>query len=151
MADEQASVAAMIGGLDSTQLAAAKLSRTFNDVIIGPRANGQFPATKVGLPVSALNAKQKALIIAAMKRWVLDIDDKTGAEIIATYTKELNDTYIAYSGTGTFTKPTDYVRIDGPGIWLELVVQTAVNGNNEIHFHTVWRDHRHDYGNNCTF
>lgn len=149
--DEQETVAAMIGGLDTAQLTAAKLPRRFNDVVMGPRANGQFPDTKVGLPVSSLNAKQKTLIMNAVKRWVLDVDDATAATIIAAYTKDLNNTYIAYSGSGKFDRPADYARIDGPGIWLEFVCQAAVQGTGQVHYHTVWRDHKKDYGNNFTF
>lgn len=149
--DEQETIAAMIGGLDTAQLAAAKLPRRFNDVVMGPRANGQFPDTKVGLPVSSLNAKQKTLIMNAIKRWVLDVDDATAADIIAAYTKELNNTYIAFSGSGKFDRPADYARIDGPGIWLEFACQAAVVGTGQVHYHTVWRDHKKDYGNNFTF
>lgn len=149
--DEQETIAAMIGGLDTAQLTAAKLPRRFNDVIMGPRANGQFPDTKVGLPVSSLNAKQKTLIMNAIKRWVLDVDDATAADIIAAYTKELNNTYIAFSGSGKFDRPADYARIDGPGIWLEFACQAAVVGTGQVHYHTVWRDHKKDYGNNFTF
>lgn len=60
----------------------------------------------------------------------MDTDDATAASILATYTSELANTYISYgsntSGTAGsastfFTTNTDYVRIDGPHVWIEFV------------------------------
>lgn len=36
------------------------------------------------------------------------------------------------------------MRIDGPGVWIELAVQTTDKGAS--HYHSVYRDKRHDYG-----
>ena len=39
-----------------------------------------------------------------------------------------------------------YVRIDGPRVWMEFVVQPAVANPEELHYHALWRDKQSDYG-----
>ncbi len=148
MSSEAASMLAMIGGLTMAQQATAKLAQTFNDVVLGPNGNGQFPTTKVGIPCSQLSAAQQALVLAAMRPWVNDSDDATAASLLTTYQNQLDNTYIAYSGTGQFTASGDYARIDGPNVWIEFACQGGVVYRNQIHYHTVWRDHARDYGGN---
>jgi hypothetical protein len=43
--------------------------------------------------------------------------------IMAKYKVELADTYISYSGSGAMYKVNDYVRIDGPSVWIEYSKQ----------------------------
>jgi len=136
---------ALLASLSATELASAKLSATFSDVLLGPNKDGQFPATKQGLAVSGLTAAQKQLVLNAMKPWLQDADDATGTAMLALYESELNDTYIAYSGNTTLANNADYVRIDGPSVWIEFVCQSGVVVRNQIHYHTVFRDHTRDY------
>jgi len=37
----------------------------------------------------------------------------------------LVSTYVAYSGEGTFAIDNDYIRIDGPRVWIEFAVRKA--------------------------
>lgn len=148
---EQAAMASMLASLSSTQLASAKLSSTFSDVVLGPGSDGKFPATKLGVQVSSLSTAQQALVLAAIKPWVLDADDATAASLLATYQNELASTYISYSGNATLAANADYVRIDGPSVWIEFVCQSGVVFQNQIHYHSIWRDHTRDYGGNFTF
>jgi hypothetical protein len=148
MADEAAAMLAMVKGLTTTQQAQAKLSQSFGDVLVGPRQDGQFPNMKVGLPVKSLTAKQQALVLAAMKPWVNDSDDATAASLLAAYQRQLPATYIAYAGTGAFGTNGDYVRIDGPSVWIEFVCQNGVIYHSQIHYHSIWRDRIRDYGGN---
>lgn len=135
----------MLASLSTAQLATAKLSTTFSDVLLGPGKDGQFPATKQGLAVSTLSDAQKALVLAAIKPWTQDVDDATGAALLAIYTNELNSTYIAYSGNATMEANADYARIDGPSVWIEFVCQSGAVIRNQIHYHTIFRDHTRDY------
>ena len=160
LAQEQSVMAAMLASFTTAQLATAKVSSTFSDVVLGPGSDGKFPATKVGIAGSALTSAQQALVIAAMKPWVYDTDDATAATTIATYTTDLASTYISYGSNtaGTsgdastfFITNTDYVRIDGPHVWIEFVCQTGVVFPTQIHYHSIWRDHTSDYGGNFTF
>ncbi|MFD7711683.1 DUF3500 domain-containing protein [Streptomyces sp. NPDC059786] len=142
---------AMLGGLSSTQLTQAKLSQSFSDVLLGPGKDGAFPTTKQGLAVSQLTSAQKQLVLAAVAPWVKVADDTTAASLLATYESELDQTYISYSGNSTLTAQGDYVRIDGPGVWVEFVCQNGVIYRNQIHYHTVYRDHTRDYGGEFSF
>lgn len=142
---EQTAMAAMLASLSTAQLATAKLSTTFSDVLLGPNKDGQFPTTKQGLAVSTLTAAQKALVLAAIKPWAQDADDATGTALLAIYEKELDATYITFSGNAALTTNADYARIDGPSVWVEFVCQTGVVYRNEIHYHTIYRDHTRDY------
>ncbi|GGO30090.1 DUF3500 domain-containing protein [Deinococcus humi] len=148
---EQTGMAAMLASLSSSQLASAKLSQTFSDVLLGPKQDGKFPATKAGLKVGSLSTAQKALVLAAMKPWVQDADATTAAALLATYESELNDTSIAYSGHASLSTNADYVRIDGPSVWIEFVCQNGVVYSSQLHYHTVWRDHTRDYGASFSF
>jgi hypothetical protein len=66
---------------------------------------------------------------------------------MAKYRRELNDTWLSYSGTPTLAAENDYVRIDGPSLWIEFSMQPGriVQG---VHPHSVWRDRTGDYGGN---
>ena len=157
IAQEQSAMTTMMASLSTSQLAIAKLNSTFSDVVLGPGQDGQFPSTKVGIKVSTLSTAQKALVLAAMKPWTQDVDDTAGATLLSVYESELDNTYIAYTGSGTsgnastfLSTNINYVRIDGPSVWIEMVAQTGVVFPNQIHYHTIWRDHTRDYGVDLT-
>jgi Protein of unknown function (DUF3500)/Secretion system C-terminal sorting domain len=143
---EQAAMVAMLSSLTTAQLASAKLSSSFGDIVLGPGKDGQFPATKAGIACSTLTAAQKALVISAMKPWTRDADDASGSAIQALYESELDATYISYAGNPTLTANSDYVRIDGPSVWIELICQSGVVVQGQIHYHAIYRDHTRDYG-----
>ncbi|MFJ4201704.1 DUF3500 domain-containing protein [Streptomyces sviceus] len=142
---------ALTGSLTTEQLAAAKLSQSFGDVLLGPGSDGEFPATKAGLKVSELSPKQQKLVLAAIHPWVADVDDATAKQLMKTYAKELKDTYISYSGGTGLDTNGDYVRIDGPSVWVEFICQTGVVYRDKVHYHTVYRDHTRDYGSEFSF
>ncbi|MGW0419555.1 DUF3500 domain-containing protein [Streptomyces sp. NPDC003015] len=141
----------LTGSLTTEQLAAAKLSESFGDVLLGPSEDGDFPTTKEGVKVSSLSAKQKKLVLAAIHPWVADVDDATARQLMKTYEHELNQTYVSYSGGTGLDTQGDYVRIDGPGVWIEFVCQDGVVYRDQIHYHTVYRDHTRDYGSEFSF
>lgn len=157
MEDERSALRAMLASLSTSELATAKLSTTFGDCLMSPgESNGNtntFPTTKQGIAVSSLSAAQKSLVLAAIENYVSDMDETTAAAIMATYTNEIDQTYIAYTGSGTtgntssfLVSNSNYVRIDGPTVWIEFACQNGIVIQNQIHYHSVWRDHVHDYG-----
>ncbi|QRR00139.1 DUF3500 domain-containing protein [Dyadobacter sandarakinus] len=145
---ERAVFATMLGGLSSTEQATAKLSSTFSDILLGPGNDGSFPSSKSGLQVGSLTAAKQSLVLDAIKLYVNDLDATTAASILATYTNELASTYISYSGTTAVASQNDYVRIDGPNVWIEFSYQGGVIVRNTPHPHSVWRDRSGDYGGN---
>jgi len=156
LTQEHDAMAAMLASLTADQLAAAKLTQTFSDATLIPGetngGTGSFPSTKIGLAVSSLTAAQKQLVLEAMKPWVLDMEATVAANLLAIYQSELDGTYIAFTGNGVagdatsfLNANTNYARIDGPSVWIEFVCQSGVVFRNQIHYHTVWRDHLRDY------
>ncbi len=157
LTQERDALANMLASLTTAQMATARLTQTFSDVLLSPgESNGNtntFPATKAGLAVSALTDAQKLLVLEAIKPYTRDLDDTVAANLLAIYQNELNNTYIAYTGSGTsgsassfLNTNTNYVRIDGTSVWVEFIVQTGAVFRNSIHYHTVYRDHTRDYG-----
>ena len=66
--------------------------------------------------------------------------------VLAKYTSELTNTYIAYSGSTSVTIENDYIRIDGPSVWIEFSYQGGIIIRNTPHPHSVRRDRITDYG-----
>jgi len=120
-------------------------------VLLGPGEDGQFPETKEGIKVSELSPQQKKLVLKAIHPWVANVDDATAQQLMKTYERELNETYVSYSGGTALDTQGDYVRIDGPGVWIEFVCQNGIVFQGKIHYHTVYRDHTRDYGSEFTF
>lgn len=157
LAQEQAALANMLASLSAAQLTTARLTSTFSDVTLAPGesngGSGVFPSTKVGLQVSTLSEAQKLLVLEAIKPWVQDLDDTVAANLLSIYQNELNGTFIAYTGNGTsgnassfLNANTNYARIDGPTVWIEFICQNGIVFRNQIHYHSVFRDHVRDYG-----
>ncbi|QKZ12278.1 DUF3500 domain-containing protein [Spirosoma sp. KUDC1026] len=145
---ERLAFAAMLTGLSSTEQTTAKLSGTYSDLVLGPGQDGKFPATKSGLQVGTLSSDKQALVLNAIKLYVNDLDATTAATVLTKYTSELSNTYVSYSGTTAMSSQNDYVRIDGPSVWIEFSYQGGVIIRNTPHSHSVWRDHSGDYGGN---
>ena len=146
MEQERLAFAAMLTGLNSTEQTTAKLSGTYSDLVLGPGQDWKFPTTKVGARVGDLTAAKQTLVLNAIKLYVNDLDANTAATLLTKYTNELADTYIAYSGTTGVTNQNDYIRIDGPNVWIEFSYQGGVIIQNTPHPHSVWRDRTTDYG-----
>jgi hypothetical protein len=156
---------------DSSTSAAAKLSGTFSDVVMGASGNSDgnfktlsYPTSARGLQYSAMNATQKAYVRTAIEAWVNTQAADVASTLLGEYLSDtaLASTYVGYGVGQNGTKadfsaypnsaasPLDaqrsYIRIDGPRVWIEFVVQQGVVFGNNIHYHTIWRDKTADYG-----
>ncbi|WP_432504751.1 DUF3500 domain-containing protein [Kineococcus arenarius] len=140
------SVKAVTASLSEEELAQAELTETFSDVLVGPGEDGQFPEAQSGVKVGDLTDEQKQLVLAAIRSWVGIVDDAVAEDLMATYESELDDTYVSWSGGTELTEHADYVRIDGPSVWIEFVCQNGIVLSDQIHYHTVYRDKVRDYG-----
>lgn len=141
---ERAAFAALLGSLDQTQATTAKLATSYNDLVLGPGNDWAFPTTAEGLLGSALTAQQKDLVTAAMRTYVGDVTDADGQRILDGYVRELDQTRVAYSGGTAVDAVGDYVRIDGPSVWIEFSLQNGIVLDG-AHPHAVWRDRKTDY------
>jgi hypothetical protein len=144
----------------------AKLSGTFTDVVKGvvvEMIEGQMPkgGTDTGFPLSyptgntdrgilygALSAEEQALVRAALESYASLPGAAITQPLVAAYESPaaLAETYVGYSGQPDLSAEGSYVRIDGPRIWMELVVQRAVADRTKLHYHALWRDKQSDYG-----
>ncbi|WP_373990250.1 DUF3500 domain-containing protein [Duganella sp. BuS-21] len=156
---------------DSASAAAAKLAGTFTDVIMGASGNSDgnfkslvYPASGRGLPYSAMNAKQQTYVRTAIEAWVNTQASDVAATLLGAYLADdaLAATYVGY-GVGqngvkadfsaypnALASPLEaqrsYIRIDGPRVWIEFVVQQGVVYGTDVHYHAIWRDKTNDYG-----
>ncbi len=145
LVQERDSLAAMLAAFSTAELVTAKLSGNFGDLVLGPNKDWQFPATKSGIKASTLSAAKKSLVLAAIKTYVADMNDADAATIMALYTAGLDETYVSYAGNTNLLNQGDYVRIDGPRVWIEYSTQNGIILSPK-HPHSVWRDHQSDYG-----
>ena len=132
----------LLHSLTPSQQAQARLDASFSDVYVGPGRDGQFPAHE-GVPVSALSAASKGLVRQAIAAWTGD--SAQAAAYRKRYNAELAQTKVAYSGGTALNTEGDYVRIDGPHVWIEFCCQGS------DHYHTIWRDRTSDYGAEFSF
>ncbi|GIE85188.1 DUF3500 domain-containing protein [Actinoplanes regularis] len=151
MAAQKNSVAALAASLTTKQMTAATMAESFGDVLVGPQKDGQFPATKEGVPVKTFSPGQKRLVLDAIKAWVSNSDDASARQLLKIYESELDRTVVGISGGTGYETQGDYLRIDGPSVWIEFVCQNGVVYRDQIHYHTVYRDHTRDYGGEFSF
>jgi len=153
----------------ATALAAfpgARLSGTFTDVVKGVEVTmvpGQMPSGGTdtgfpqsyptgtqdrGVPYSALEPAQQALVRTALRSYASLPGAAISQPLVAAYESPaaLGETYVGYAGAADLSAKGAYVRIDGPRIWMEFVVQPAVANPAENHYHALWRDKQSDYG-----
>lgn len=147
MVQEQAAFAAMLSALSPAEQQQAMLQEIFTDVVVGPQKDDNFPTKREGVRIGDLNPQQQALVFAAIETYVGDINPQDTAEIMRKYQSELAETYIAFSGTPALSTKNDYVRIDGPSVWIEFSIQPG-RSLPGIHPHSVWRDRETDYAGN---
>jgi Protein of unknown function (DUF3500) len=144
VSQETDAMKALLASLTVSQLATAKSSSSFSDILLSPGKEWQFPATYTGLACGGLSDAQKTLALNVIKTYTNDIDATSAAKFLSLYTSELDKTYITYAGTGNMNTKNDYFRIDGPHVWIELSMNGGVIYSSP-HAHSVWRDRVYDY------
>jgi uncharacterized protein DUF3500 len=144
----------------------AKLSGTFTDVVKGVvvvPVPGKLPTggTDTGFPMSfptgntdrgilyeAVSPEAQAAVRAAIESYASLPGAAITQPLVAAYESPaaLAETYVGISGAPDLSTEGSYVRIDGPRIWMELIVQRAVADRSKLHYHALWRDKQSDYG-----
>jgi hypothetical protein len=146
--------------------AKARLSGTFTDVVKGVVVTGvpgqqmtggtdtgfphTYPSGDVdrGIKVSTLSPEQQELVRLAIGSYVSLPDVAITAPLLAQYLspEDLSQTFVGFAGSPDLGTNGSYVRIDGPRVWIELVVQRAIALPDQLHYHSLWRDKQSDYG-----
>jgi len=143
LAPMRESLHGLLASLTPEQTRRAKLEARFNDVYVGPQKDGQFPAKSEGVSVSELSEASKEFVKKAIA--ARTGDSPQGVEYRKLYEAELDKVKVSYSGTTNLCDRGDYVRLDGPRVWIEFATQGS------DHVHTIWRDRLTDYGAEFSF
>ena len=143
LAPMRESLQGLLASLTPEQSKQAKLEARFNDVYVGPGKDGKFPTKSEGVSVSELADVSKDFVKKAIAAWTGD--SPQGAEYLKLYEADLDKVKISYSGSTAVADRGDYVRIDGPRVWIEFACQGS------DHVHTIWRDRLTDYGAEFSF
>jgi len=136
---------ALLQSLDDNQRKRAVLSYEVADLVLGPGQDGKKIAPE-GLKVSAMNEKQKAMVLDLVAEWAGILNDGSAATTISEIKKDLSETWFAWSGAVTGAPGTNisaYYRIQGPHLVIEYAPQHDEPTN---HVHTMYRDPTNDYG-----
>ena len=136
---------ALLQSLDENQRKQAILGYSVPDLVLGPGQDGKRIAPE-GMKVSAMNEKQKAMLLDLMAEWVGIMNDRAASVRMAQLKAELNETWFAWSGPTDFKAGSNisaYYRIQGPHLVIEYAPQSDEPTN---HVHTIYRDPTNDYG-----
>ncbi|WP_433970957.1 DUF3500 domain-containing protein [Tunturiibacter lichenicola] len=135
----------LLESLDAKQRSQAVLSYKVVDLVLGPGQDGKQMSPE-GLRVSAMNDRQKVLLLQVIAEWAGIMNDSMASARIAQLKSELNDTWFAWSGPTDLQVGTNinaYYRIQGPHLVIEYAPQSDEPTN---HVHTIYRDPTNDYG-----
>jgi hypothetical protein len=144
MATKAGALFAAVKSLSSAELAAAKLSQVFDDVLVGPQKDGTFPARQ-GVTVGSLSGSKQALVAKAVEAYVGDMPAADGAARLRTYRSQFGQTKLSWASSTDSHTSGAYVRVHGPRLWLEIAVQNGVVLQG-VHYHSILRDIETDYG-----
>ncbi len=138
---------ALLNALDENQQKQAILSYRLADLVLGPGQDGKIIQPE-GLKASAMNERQRALLLEVISEWTGIVRENSAAARSAEIRADIKDTWFAWSGPATVTPGsniTAYYRIQGPHLVIEYAPQ-RLGGDPSLHVHTMYRDPTNDYG-----
>jgi Protein of unknown function (DUF3500) len=147
LAEENDKAFSLLNALDEGQRKQAILNYRVGDLVLGPGHAGETIQPE-GLKASAMNDKQRAMLLDVISEWAGIINDAYVAPRMAEVKAGLAETYFAWSGPTTHDPGKNgsaYYRIQGPKLVIEFSPQ-SVGGDSTMHVHTMYRDPTNDYG-----
>ncbi|MGA2103332.1 MAG: DUF3500 domain-containing protein, partial [Candidatus Sulfotelmatobacter sp.] len=151
LAGESDKALALLNSLDENQRKQVILSYRLADLVLGPGQDGKTIQPE-GLKASAMNERQRAILLDLISEWAGIIHESAAAARMAELKADVNETWFAWSGPIT-TDPgkniTAYYRIQGPHLVIEYAPQ-RLGGDPAMHVHTMYRDPTNDYGRRLT-
>ena len=141
----------LLNALDDTQKKQAILNYRVADLVLGPGQDGKTIVPE-GLKASAMNAKQRAMLLDLIAEWTGIIHESAASARMAEVRAGLDETWFAWSGPTTVQPGrniTAYYRIQGPKLVIEYAPQ-RLGGDLSMHVHTIYRDPTNDYGRGLT-
>ncbi len=101
--------------------------------MLGPGQDGKTIQPE-GLKASAMNERQRAMLLDLISEWAGIIHESAAAARMAEIKADLDETWFAWSGPTTVTPGnniTAYYRIQGPHLVIEYAPQTV--GRRSLH------------------
>jgi hypothetical protein len=147
LAQENDKAFALLNALDENQRKQAILNYRVDDLVLGPGQAGKTIQPE-GLKATAMNERQRTLLLDVIAEWAGIVNDAYGAPRMAEIRTGLDDTWFAWSGPITHDPNKNgsaYYRIQGPKLFIEFSPQ-GVGGDPTMHVHTMYRDPTNDYG-----
>jgi hypothetical protein len=145
LAQESDKAFALLNALNETQRKHAILNYRIDDLVLGPGHAGETIQPE-GLKASALNERQRAMLLNVISEWAGIINDTYAAPRMEEIKAGLDDTYFAWSGPTTHEAGKNgsaYYRVQGPKLVIEFSPQ-GVGGDLTMHVHTMYRDPTND-------
>jgi Protein of unknown function (DUF3500) len=143
---------ALLNALDENQRKQAVLGFRLADLVLGPGQDGKTIQPE-GLKASAMNERQRAMLLDVISEWVNIAHDSAAAARMADLKADINNTWFAWSGPtaapAAGNNITAYYRIQGPRLVIEYAPQ-QFGGDPALHVHTIYRDPTNDYGRKFT-
>ena len=131
---------ALMNALDASQQKQALLGYEVRNLVLGPGEDGKVIQPE-GIRGSALNQKQREMLLALISEWVTILNDGAAASKMKDAQANLAETYFAWAGSTTNGSGA-YFRVQGPTVLIEYAPQ----GPGVDHIHTIYRDPTNDYG-----
>jgi hypothetical protein len=138
---------ALLNALDEGQRKQAILGYKLVDLVLGPGQDGKTIEPE-GLKASAMNEKQRAMLLGVISEWADIVHESAAAARMAELKADMGETWFAWSGPVTADPGkniTAYYRIQGPHLVIEYAPQ-LLGGDPSLHVHTMYRDPTNDYG-----
>ena len=151
LAGESDKALALLNALDENQRKQVILSYRLADLVLGPGQDGKTIQPE-GLKASAMNERQRAILLDLISEWAGIIHESAAAARMAELKADVNETWFAWSGPITADPGkniTAYYRIQGPHLVIEYAPQ-RLGGDPAMHVHTMYRDPTNDYGRRLT-
>jgi hypothetical protein len=139
---EEDAARSLLESLDAAQRAMAIIDTTApNDIVTV--ANVKIdPLSPVGIPASALNGNQRALLKTLVDVYAGHIADDIAADRLARIEKAGWDN-VAFAWAGALERgQKHYYRVQGP----TFLIEYDNTQNDANHIHSVWRDFNGDFG-----
>lgn len=115
-------IRALLSSFDTSQAKIARLHRSPGDLVAGSGNDWSFPENPEGIRAVNLTDGQRRLLLSVVEEYVRDTDDPPASRIMSIYESKLDDTFISFFGDASLDQTDDYVRIDGPSVWIELLM-----------------------------
>ncbi len=115
--------------------------KAYNDILTEASRKAALKGQPSGLPVSKLNAKQKAMLQTLLEEYANNLPEDLAALRLQQIKTAGNNLHFAWAGESERGQP-HYYRVQGEAFLVEY--DNVQNGAN--HVHSVWRDMKGDFG-----